>query len=174
MLDSTYGAFEADVSYLNACPTIYPGQADYPTEAPQIWAFPVHPSDAPQLPPLEALQRADLAPEVQVTEAAAGGSNFAGGALTHPMQYFTDGAEEYPQVTMHVVSERSKFTEISANRVLILPPTSIPISIYRSLVKYTAQRKLSFPGSTRYPPALRLNFHPQTPCNLHTLLQRSK
>ena len=170
MLNSTYGAFEADVPYLNACPTMYPGQADYPTEAPQSWASPVHSSDAPQHPPLEALQLAVLAPEVQVTEAATGGGNLPGRALTHPMLYFPDGAEEYPQVTVHVVSGRSKFTEISANRVLILPPTSIPLSIHRSLVKYTAQRKRSFPWSTRYTSALRLNSHPQTPCNLYTLL----
>jgi hypothetical protein len=57
-----------------------PGQEHDRTNASQFWEFLIHPSDAPQLPPPEAAQSADLATDVQVTEAA-GDGNSPGGAL---------------------------------------------------------------------------------------------
>jgi hypothetical protein len=54
------------------------GQIRDGTNTSQLWE--IHPSNAPQLPPPEVAQPADLTPDVQVTEAA-GSGNSAGGAV---------------------------------------------------------------------------------------------
>ena len=59
-----------------------PGQLYDPTEASQLWEFPAHPSDAPELPHPEPSQPADLATDDDqvIEDAAAGpGSNAPGG-----------------------------------------------------------------------------------------------
>ena len=49
------------------------GQICDRTNAPQSWE--IHPSNTPQHPPTEVVQPADLAPDVQVTEAAGSGNS---------------------------------------------------------------------------------------------------
>ena len=89
------------------------------------------------------------------------------------MLYLTDGVEEYPQVTVHVVSGRSKFTEVSTYRALTLFPTSTSMRVCWSLVKYMTQRKFPSPGRSQHSLMMRLNSHPQRPRSLRALLQKS-
>lgn len=51
------------------------GQVHDRTDASQSWEFLIHPSDTPQLPSRKAVQPADLATDVQVTEAARDGNS---------------------------------------------------------------------------------------------------